>query len=99
MANGTTISLLLCLDLTRGQPSCSSVPCWVLLPRRRWGGFVREILPEPSLPEVNFSHLLFPPMSYFGCSTRDCSEGVDFLKVLSALSQKCHPLGSENLGV
>ena len=98
-SHGTTISLLLCLDLTKGQPSCPSVACWIPLPHRSWEGFVREMLPQPSLPEVNYSHLVFPQMSYFGCSTWDCSEGPDFLKVLSALFQKCHPLRSEKLKV
>lgn len=96
-SHGTTISLLLCLDLTKGQLSCSSVACWILLPHRRWGGFVREMLAESSLPEVKYYHLVFPQMSYFGCSTWDCSEGPDFLRVLSALFQKCHPLGSKKL--
>lgn len=59
-SHGATISLLLCLDLTKGQPSWSSIACQILLPHRRWGGFVREMLPEPSLPEVKYSRLVFP---------------------------------------
>jgi len=98
-SHGTTVRLLLCLDLTKGQPSCSSIAWWNLLPQRRWGGLVRETLPEPSLPEVNFFCLVFPQMSYFRCSTWDCSGGPDFLKVLSALLQKHHPSRNEKLKV
>lgn len=46
--------------------------------RRRWGGFVREMLPEPLLPEAKFSRPVLPQMGYFGCSTWDCPEGSDF---------------------
>lgn len=70
LCNGTTISLLLCLDLTKGQLSCSAVACWILLHYRRWEGFVREMLPESSLPEVKYSHLVFPQMSYFGTARK-----------------------------